>query len=275
MARGDGLRVQMSAVEGVTKGRTRDLLSPYFRFQCPPLDQFQHDHGHSFNRSTNYQGVEHIRRGGRKLVSVPIRTIVVEYASFVTEQRWDLESMVDTFELISEEGWPFRLLATHKYGGKAEIDMTAVLESATIVEQAGEQDARYVDLQFTQSNDPGVTRRTNRRGGSARPFPFTVSIRKDGQWSVSSSKAHFKAPKSADLTLALIAEYAWGMPSAAAYLGSVQSPPIKDWGPTTKLINHPRFKGKGGKITVPDKPTRTERGGIVARPSLPSLSALG
>jgi hypothetical protein len=273
MARGDGLRVQMAAIEGVTQGRTRDLLTPHFRFQCPPLDSFTHDHGHSFQRTTNYQGRESIRRGGRRLVSVPIRTIVVEYASWVTEKRWDLEDMVEAFEKISEEGWSFRLLATHKYGGRAEIDMVAVLESCNVTENANEPDARYLDLQFTQSDDPGVTRKANRRSGSAKPYPFTITLRKDGTWTTDKPKTHFKPP-GGDLTLAAIAQGAWGMPSQALYLGSVQNPPIKDWGPNTKLINHARFK-KGGKIVVPEPPLRTEHGAVVPRPQLPSTILTG
>lgn len=273
--RGDGLRVQMQAIEGVTKGRTATLLSPYFRFQCPPLDSFQHDHGHAFNRSSNYQGVERIRRGGRRLVSIPMRTIIVEYAQFVTEQNWDVPAMTDLFELISEEGYAFRLLATHKYGDKAEVDVTAVLESCTVTEQAGEIDARYLDLQFTEQTDSGVTRKTNRRPGPATGFPYTITLRKDGSYAVlDNAKALFKTNGEA-LTLAVIARYAYGAPSLAGFVGQAQSPKITDWGPNSRLIDHPRFKGKGGKLSVPRKPTRTERGAQVPIPALPNIPALG
>lgn len=267
MARGDGIRMQMAAIPGITLGKTADLLSAPFRFQCPPLDSFQHSHGHNFTRSTNYQGRETIRRGGKKLISIPVRTIIVEYATFAVEQRWDLEAMRDALITISEEGYPFRLLCTHQYGDTAEIDTFAVCEALNVTEQAGEVDARYLDLTFTEYDDNTVTRASNRRSGSGpnKTYPFTITLRKDGTYTVAGKPKGFFPTHGEALTFEIIAKYAYGAPSLAYFVAGSQSPKITDWGMRTALIKHARFK-KGGKILVPAPPDiHTDKGGSVPR----------
>lgn len=261
MARGPGLRVQLSPIKGVTQGRAAKLLKPQFRMQCAPLDQFQQTRGHNHVRGANYQGRETIHRSGRKLADIPLRTLIVEYAPWVTEQRWDLYGMRDVFIEISEEGWPFRLLATHKYGGgQPEFDGAVVLESVVITENAGEQDARYLDFQFTEYDDGKVTRSTNRRAGPAKDWPFTITLRKDGSYVASTPKS-FKT-RGEPLTLAVIAKYAYGQPSMAYFVGQSQRPKITDWGAHDPLINYSRFKGKGGKLTVEQQPNVAVHPGV-------------
>lgn len=272
MARGDGLRVQLSAIDGLTGGKTKGLLTPQFRFQCPPLDSFSHDHGHNHIRSTNYQGRETSRRSKRKLITVPLRTLVVEYASWAVEQRWDVEDMLEAFEVIAEEGYPFRLLATHKYNGRAEVDITAVMDPLTITEQAGEQDARYLDMTFTEKDDVEVSRASNRRSGVVKDYPYTITLRKDGTYTASSPA--FKT-KGEPLTLEVVARYAYGAASLAGFVGSSQRPPLTDWGTRTAIVRHSRFKN-GGKLTVPRPPdVRTDHGGSVPRRPPVTVPALG
>jgi hypothetical protein len=249
--RGEGLRLRITRIKGVTKGRSSKILRKPWRFQCPPLDQFQRDYGHNFTRENNYLGREYVIRSGRKLRSIPLRTLVVEYGNYVVERRWDIDDMVDDLIVLSEEGYPFRLLATHQYGtGKdaAEYDGPVVLESVSVTEQAGEQDARYLDLQFTEYDDPEVRRRKHGKDrGGGKDFPFTITLRKDGSFTESSKDFKLKAEV---LTFGKIAREAYGKASLAPYLMQSQKPPVKDWGPSTPIIKHPRFKN-GGKIRVP------------------------
>jgi hypothetical protein len=248
MAQREGLRVQLSPIRGLTKGKTLKLLRPYFRFQCPPLDTFERQHGHNFVRSNNYRGREYIRRGGKRLASIPFRTLIVEYANFVVEERWDLEHMRDTMAVIAEEGYTFRLLATHHYGERAEIDTHAVMESVTITEN--EPDARYLDFTFTEWDDARIDTRTNRRPGG-KHFPFTITLRRNGTY-FASHGATFKTHKE-PLTWNVIAKYAYGSTRYATYLAHSQKPPMKNWGLHTPLIQSHRYK-HGGKILVPEPP---------------------
>lgn len=277
MASTDGLRVVLTPIAGKTKGKTREYLTPEFRMQCAPLDSFAVTHGHNHVRGTNYQGAETLRRTQRRLVSLPLRTLVVEYASWVVEDRWDLEDMLQAFKAVSQEGWPFRLMAYHPYNARPEIDRPMVLEQVVLTEQANEPDARYLDLQFTEKDDSDVGRATNRRSGAARVWPYTIELRKNGSFAVAGHPSGwFQQPRSTPLTLESIARYAYGAPSLARWLGDAQSPKLHDWGVATPLVQHARFK-KGGKIVVPEPPAiRTDRGGSVKRqPPVKPIRILG
>lgn len=248
-----GLRIRLARIKGISKGPA--LAAPYY-FQCPPLDSFQHDHGFDHSRYTTIEG-EFSRRGGRRLIAANFRTIVVEWGAFVTEFGFDVQDLANSLVDISEEGYPFDLLAWHNYNKLPELHMPATLDSVSVVEQAGEVDARYLDLAFTEWRDPVVRRKSlgKPRTPARKEFPFTVQLKKDGSWTWpttapgrSLSLKDLAANKA--LTLERIARWAYGKPSYAKYVAKANN--IKDWGYDTALIKHSRFKKNGGKIKVPE-----------------------
>lgn len=240
--RGEGLRIRLSSIAGVTDKSV--LRTPYY-FQCPPMDDFARTHSFNHSKYTAMAG-EFVRPSGRALTPLSFRTIVVEWGAFVVEFNYDLPALVGSLIEINEAGTPFDLLVAHRYNEEAEIHMDAVLESVTVTETAGEQDARYLDLQFSEYRDPTTKRKGKkkpRRGRSA--LPFTIRLSKDGTWS-SPVKVRAKAP----LTLEKIAVSAYGKASWAKHVAKANG--IRDWGYRDALVNHPRFKRNGGKIKVPD-----------------------
>lgn len=260
VVRKDGLRVKLTKVPGLTRGDAATVLStPYF-FQCPPLDSYDRPGAFSWNRRTTYKGVEYLERGGRQLKTRTFRTIAVEWASFVVEKDFDVPWLVEALERIRDSGWPFHLLSTFQYGKEGDVldDMDMVLESFTPGHQAGENDAVYMDLTFVEYPDPIVSSlgKTKRRG--EKPFPYTIELRRDGTYHVVGDKKQGTSQqvfdtKDEELTLQVIAQYAYGEPTMWPVIARAQKPPITKWGSTTPLIRHPRFK-KGGKILVPKPP---------------------
>lgn len=257
--RPDGMRLRLSAIPGLTRGDAADaLLFPYF-FQCPPLDEFARPRGFSFGRRTNYLGEEYIERGGRQLRQLTFNTLAVEWGSFTVQKAWNVPWLVGVLERISDSGYPVHLLATLPFEDDPIEDMEVVLESFTPTKKQGENDAEYLQLTFTEYNDP-VTRRRGLSKHKSK-YPFTIQLHKNGTYSVvgdpaQGGKAQIFNTKDEPLTLQVIAKYAYGKPSLARQVGLTQNPAIKDWGVSTPLIKHPRFK-HGGKLIVFD-PSRSK-----------------
>lgn len=246
--RGEGMRIRLSKIPGITQGDALKVLKVPYYFQCSPLDNFTVPTTRTFPRYTNYQGTEYLQRGGSILQTLAFRTIVVEYGRYVVERDWNMERLIKNLQRIAESGWPFELLATHQYNLDAEVQMNVVLESCIVAENAGEVDARYIDLSFVQWRAPVVVRKAI---GSATTWPKTVVLDKNGTAKLQGGKGT-KGWKNA--TLAAIAIGVYRKPGLARYVGSAQKPPILNWGLHTPLIKHPRFK-KGGKLIIPKPPS--------------------
>lgn len=259
VARGEGLRIQLRRIPGVTKGEAAKILEKPYRFQCPPMDTFEIQRQRSFGTYTNYKGAEFLSRGGKQLQPITFRTIAVEYANFVVERWWEEHELVDYYvdrlTKIWDAGWPVELLATHAYNQKAELHMDAVIESVTVVEVAGEKDARYIDIGFKQWRDPVVTAR--RRGGStAVHWPQYLTLDKDRKHWRTTHRMKIpvkKPPMLADQwTFALLAKYAYGKPSLAKHIMAAQKPAIHG-GAHTPIMDFRQFR-KGGRVKIPAPP---------------------
>jgi hypothetical protein len=245
-SRGDGLRIRLAKIPGVTKGEAARILEEPYRFQCAPMDSFSIPKQRTFGRFTNYRGSEYLTRGGTALQVITFRTIAVEWGSFVIEQDWDVLGHVQKLQGLVDSGWPFDLLATHQYNREAELHIKAVLESATAVEEAGEQDARYLDLSFIQWRDT-VVQRKSLRSSTAKKWPLSVSVQKDGDVTIPEKGTVTNA------TFAGLAKKVYGKASLGSHIAAKQKPPIKGFGMHTPIAEHPRFK-KGGKLTIPEPP---------------------
>lgn len=246
----------MRRISGMTPKTV--LKRPYY-FQCPPMDDFAIAYGHSHGKYSTIDG-EYSRRGGRNLITTSFRTLVVEYGGFVVEHNYDVEKLVDRLIYISQRGYPFDLLCTHAYNQEPELHMDAVLESVTVSESANELDARYLDLAFSEYRDPVVKRR-KLKGGSRtkgkRPgrkaFPIWFQLKKDGTFTAERAVTMPRKPK--PLTLELMATLCYGKASYARYIAKANK--LTHYGYKDPLIKHSRFKGKGGKLVVPEAPLAT------------------
>lgn len=250
--RGQGLRVRLKAIPGVTQGAAKKALKHPYRFQCPPLDDFTHPLKRNHERRVNYKGTEFLDRGGLPLKVITFRTIAVEWGNFVVERYYEVDELVDRLKDIVRAGYPFELLATHDYNDTPELHMDAVLESVTIVENAGEQDARYLDLSFVQWRDATVDRKRRKRKGSSDNWPKTAVLDKDGTVKLKLKGDTVEIP---DATFAKLAKRVYGRASEGRHIALSQKPPVRNQGMHEPLAKMPRYK-KGGKITVPEPPPR-------------------
>jgi hypothetical protein len=246
---GPGLHIKLSKINDVP-GSRRMLRRPYY-FQNPPLEEFSHGHGHE---STTYMTIgrgEFSQRLGRRLITVSFRTLIVEWSRFAIRQTWDVEALTDELIEISEKGYPFRLVATHSYSNRPELDIEAIMTDCTPSEVAGEIDTRYFDLSFREWRDPVVDRATKKKRSGGKHFPFTITLRKDGTYTVVGEKPGYFNTKDEELTFAVIAKYAYGAPSRASVVARANG--MTQWGLHTPLTQSRKYKD-GGKIVVPAPP---------------------
>jgi hypothetical protein len=243
-SRGDGLRIKLSAIPGVTRGDAKKVLKNPYYFQCPPLDELQRQWAFTFSSYTNYKGEEFLQRGGKQLTPITFRTVAVEWGRFTVEWDFDVDRLEKDLNRIVDAGWPVQMLMTHQYGKEAEFDAPIVIESFTSSENAGEQDARYFDLACRRWNDPI----TNRRGGAGREYPVTINLVEGGQWFETGS-AKNKWGGNGKLTFSMIAQHYYGKPSLASYIHASQRPTMGRWGMHDDL-----FATRRRKIVVPEPP---------------------
>lgn len=249
--RDNGLHMSLRAIPGTTKGDAAKILDVPWYFQCAPIDQFAVPKTRAFTQYQNFEGTTYITRTGKGLQQLIFRTVIVESAEFAIYQRWDLETMKKDLSRLVDAGYPMRLIATHPYNDEPEYSGNVVIESFTSTEQAGEPDARYLDLTFTQWRTPVLERDQK---GHKKTFPFVLDMNKNGHYKVlykgHEKKSLFNA-HGKSLTFATIAKYAYGKPSLASNIAAAQKPPVTDYGMHDLLKNYHRWRKHGGKILVP------------------------
>lgn len=246
-----GMRMKMSAIPGVTQGDAVKALAKPFSFQCAPLEEFTVPKSRAFGRYTNYKGSEYLTRGGSSLHQISIRTLLVEWATWTNTGVFNIPGAIALLDRIWQAGYPFALLVTNSYNTTPELQMDAVLESWSRTENAGEGDARYLDLTFTQFREPVI--HTTARG----EWPQKIIIKPNGDWYIQGQKpfpiVHQNAQNPA--SLAEFASWTYGKPSLWRHIAAAQKPPILNWGSGTSLFSpHTRF-ARGGTLTIPKPPS--------------------
>lgn len=275
-AHGEGLRVKIQSIAGKTP---KGVLESGYYFQCPPLEEFSVDYAHSH---TDYDTVlegQFSRKGGVQLRSAQFSTLVVDWGLFtVAQDTAPIEELTATLIEVCEAGDPFLLTVAHRMpaGGfdnwgasmaGPELQMAATLRTLRVTERAGEGDARYMDVAFTEYRDPQIRSRqlkkkrgqkTTRSGD--RPFPITVELIYDG-WS--NRGGGFPAQGTLDgrdlsnkyripgpVTLISLAARYYGDPQQWRQIAVENG--LGDWGAASPLHLHPRFVGPlRGTVIVP------------------------
>lgn len=277
MARGDGLRVFLEPIPGQSARGILDTAG--LLFQCPPLDEFSVDYAHSH---TDYETLDnqHSKKGVPQLRTASFSTLVVDYGLYVVnDDAPEIEVVTDTLLKLTEAGDPFLLTVAHALPPRGyanwsltlagpELQMPATLRTLKVTEKAGEGDARYLDVAFSEYRDPVQSRSAlGKRRAGGRSFPTTARLFADGTCRDEAGNA-IGAPPQRPVTLYELARYFYGDSGAAADIQRANG--LGSWGRSDALILAPRYKRLGGrtpaKIAIP-KPR-----GVYAVKSTPQVT---
>jgi hypothetical protein len=248
---GDGLLVALYAIPGLTKKAsvpTRGLL-----LQCPPLEEFSVEYAYSYSDYDTIRKGQFSRAGGQQLRTVTFDTIVV-----------DPETQVRLLRDLLESGSPVQFTAFHVAGsasiGKAqglsemapgvELMMPATLRSLRSTERAGEVDARYVTLGFTEYRDPAL--QSKARAGS-RSFPQNVRLEGSGKATVGGQKVGGGA-----VTLSKLARQFYGDPSLWKLIRNANH--LSNVSANDPLVKHGKYKKLKDNQVLPVKIPKPPKG---------------
>jgi hypothetical protein len=266
---GEGLRVKLDPIPGLTPKRLMPRSG--FYFQCPPLEEFSHDHNFSHMDYDTPRRGQFSRKGGRQLRTVSFDTLVVDQGSFTILGRdIKIEEFVERLVKISDRGDPFvltvaHMMPPHGYSswGKTlagpELQMMATLRNVTISEKAGEGDARYISVDFVEYREALVQQRKLGEDDSKREdWPKVVELRKDGRAEEKGTGFSIGRPPLKPVTLHLLAQSYYREPRYAQYLAGYRKNKIKNWGNQDALIDYFLYQRRTNnwpvKIHIPKPP---------------------
>lgn len=186
-----GLSVVLAKIPGVTD---KKVLRDRFHFQVPPTDEWGWEKGHGYEDYTIIDKGDFSRPTGRQLKTITYNGLFVDYnpswAVYAGGKKHrnkiepggpapHLPQIGRYLERIMDTGTAIRLIAWNRaLYPKPEVDMAVTIRSLTQREKAGEPDARYFNISFTESREPRIRRRRHSKKDS---LPTRVTIRKSGQ----------------------------------------------------------------------------------------------
>ena len=149
--RGTGVRVVMQRLAITLPG----ILTTPYMFQVPPIEELPVQREWSFTDYDTVGAGIHTRPGSSQLKVVAFDSLFVDTDySFVVNRAagWNPVAMIDELEKIGEAKTPFQLLVGQPalWGIYYDVNMAATLRSLRSSEKAGERDARYFSISFTQ-----------------------------------------------------------------------------------------------------------------------------
>lgn len=256
----EGLKVVLEPIPGVT---SNNLLGRNGLFlQAPPTDTFSHDHSFSHNDYETVGGIQFSRRGAKQLAMVTFDTLVVDWANWAFYNGSTIEEISAALIEICESGDPVLLTASHDlppggYGNWSlalagpEVQMQATLRTLKVEERAGEGDARYLNLSFTEYRDPNISRLGAGRSGG-KSLPTTVTLFMDGH-ATDAASSPIGNPPGDPVTLHMLAKRFYGDPSMWGTIARANR--IKGWGGGDALVLYPGYqsmlKKGGGRTAIP------------------------
>jgi hypothetical protein len=269
----EGLRVVLDPIPGLTmKGL---LPASGFRFMCPPLEEFSQEYGHSH---TDYDTLtyQHSRKGVPQLATFSFDTLAVDAGetedgrlmpTWLTDATpMDVEDVTLTLRKLVNHGTPFLLTVAHDLPPRGydnwsltqvgpEVQLPCTLRTLKVTEKAGEGDARYYSLAFTQYRREEVsTAKKKGKGarGSKIKFPTHAYIYWDGR-AIDADGSKIADPPASPLTLARLSRHFYKDATGAKAIAKANA--IKGWGANDALIKLPKYKklkkGQRAKITIP------------------------
>lgn len=161
---GDGQRVELRREAGYTPPR---YLGVPFRFQLPPTDPITRSGSFSWSNfdvlDEDDGAAERTRPGGKRL-----RTVSISSAFLSWNPTWEVwhpqlaDPIMATRELeqLRDHGVRFRLrIRNPRLYEHDDVNMLAVITSATVTEQPSEPDTRYIALEFQEYEPTEVERK--------------------------------------------------------------------------------------------------------------------
>ena len=181
----EGVRVQMTRARGLTK---KGLLMLPFRFQMPPSDEWSTSAAVTWSDYDTIGGDTLSRAGATGLKTISFSTLALDYevdwAVFhrgTTAEPAEPHTPLyvrDSLEELMEAKTPFNLqVGNPSAWDRWDLEMLATLRSVDYTERAGEPDARYIGVAFTEFVRPKLYR----QGLPYHPvLPVTVTASRDG-----------------------------------------------------------------------------------------------
>lgn len=179
----DGLRVTLQRFKSTKKGVLKEPLN----FQVAPLEAFAWTQSANFNEFSTLSRGEFSRRAGRSLLTFDIRTVVVDYqpswASY-ERRRPDAphpQKIAQLLKNLVQLGSPMMFVARSGWWEGNDLRLPVTLRSVSVEERAGEIDARYFDLSFSEWRQQELDRKGFSGARERVSLPVTVKIEDDGR----------------------------------------------------------------------------------------------
>jgi hypothetical protein len=184
-----------------TKHTKKGVLRNPMLFQIAPINDFGWDVTYAHNDYETINKGQYSRPAGRQLRTIQISTLAMDWSApwaVVPKSRnehwyWDDDfygsaggpwRVAKRLDHLCSQGTPMWLVVKNpKYYKKPDVKMRVTLRAAQLREKAGEPDARYFDLSFTEWRNPAEvkTKKYGKKLDDKHDLPATVQIGKDGR----------------------------------------------------------------------------------------------
>lgn len=237
-----GMTVAMRPIPGLTpKGVFEDGKA--FVFQASPIEVLGEDGAYQWNDYNTVGAGQHSSAIGRQLNTISFDTIFLDWQpvwTVVRHTNWapNPRKMVDELKAIKDSGRPFLLLASQADSAGYDVNYAATLRSVHWELRAGEVDAYYVTVGFTEFTSPDI--QSYIAGSTSTKLPVSIPISQ-----VEASNA----------TLASLAKQYYGDPSKASVIQAANAMPnVPVNTPITAKVTSKT------KITIPRLPSTGSAG---------------
>lgn len=235
-----GMSVIMRPIKGVTAKGVFEDEKP-FKFQTSPIETFAEDGTFQWNDYNTVGAGQHSTALGRSLQTIQFDTVFVDWQphwTLIHDSNWhpNPRKMVDELKAIRDSGKAFLLLATQADQSGYDVNYPATLRTVHWELRAGEVDAYYVTVSFTEFVSPDIKKYIAASASSKLPASLPIA-------QVMASSA----------TLASLAKQFYGDPTKANVIAAANGLPKL---PHNDLITEARSGLK--KILIPrlaSKPT--------------------
>ncbi|HEX7088727.1 MAG TPA: hypothetical protein VF192_01245 [Longimicrobiales bacterium] len=233
MARGRGLRVRFSRMEGYTaKGvLSMPLYLPVVVGEFSFEETFEHREFQT-HRAGQFSVPAQGPVTARQLRTTDLETLTIDWDWPYLIQYVDPQEARRVLSAIARSRTPFELTATVQWGGPEELRMFATIRSLRRTLKPGEADTRYWQIGISEFRRLTASRRTAGAGLRGRRLPTKHKI------------------TNTDTLESLSFDY-YGSYSGWAHIGRANG--MHKWGASTRLWKHPRWK-VGSYIKIPEAP---------------------
>jgi len=277
MSRDSGLRMVLRRSRYTRKGVLKEPLV----FQIAPLDEFGWDTTYLWNDYDTISAGQFTSRGGRQLRTLTINTVSMDWSApwaVVQTGRkelartnadyygraagpWKLAARLDDLVL---QGSPLLLIVNNPALYDAnDLRMIVTMRSANVRERAGEPDARYFEMGFTEYRAPVITRKNY--GKARHPLPAQVVLTKNGVAveverrgkALPKNQRHKIGSSGSPATLRKLAKHYYGTPKEWKRIAKRNSIAKNISGDDSlkKLYDRRKRKGKPVRLNIPARST--------------------